>query len=132
MSEGLAHDLAAFRKRRLEEGLARGNNEIPQWAFASSSGTAIDVHGVERRELERVLAAAGYRKIRFRGLRNTCATLLLIACVSVVQLKEHLGHASIQITGNKYVHWIPGTSRQAVNAISDLKSAPRDRGTRKC
>jgi len=82
------------------------------------------MHNFERRELERCLAAAHIRRIRFHDLRHTCASLLLLNGESPVYVKDQLGHSSIKITVDIYGHLIPGANRQAVNRLPTLSSKP--------
>jgi integrase len=54
-----------------------GKNEMPQWVFAFGEGTPLDMHNVERRELEKCLKAAGLRKIRFHDLRHNADSVIM-------------------------------------------------------
>ncbi|HTK87988.1 MAG TPA: hypothetical protein VL329_09665 [Nitrospiraceae bacterium] len=48
-----------------------------------------------------------------------------------ITAEEQIGHSSIQVTVDLYCHWIPGSSRQAVNrldeAVDILKTGGRIR-----
>ena len=66
----------------------------------------------------------GLRQIRLHDLRHTFALLLLQQGESVVNVKEQLGHASIQITVDTYGHLIPGANRNAVDRLDDEPAAP--------
>jgi hypothetical protein len=57
-------------------------------------------------------------------LRHTFASLLLQQGESIVYVKEHLGHASIQITVDTYGQLIPGANRAAVDKLDDLPAQP--------
>jgi integrase len=98
--------------------LKDGKN-IAEWAFASGEGTPIDMHNVEKRELEKCLAAAKLRRIRFHDLRHTTASLLIQNGAPLAYVKDQLGHSSIKITVDIYGHWVPGANRQ------EMKSAAR-------
>jgi integrase len=45
--------------------------------------------------------------LRYHDLRHTCATLLLSEGVNGKVVSEMLGHASITITLNTYLHVLP-------------------------
>ena len=65
-----------LRRRRLEEALKEGKNEIAEWVFASDAGTPLDMHNVERRELQKSLQAAKLRKIRLHDLRYVSSLIM--------------------------------------------------------
>ena len=72
-----------------------------------------------RRIYERVLSKAGIRKRRFHDIRHTYGSMLLSKGVSVLYVKEQMGHSSIQITVDTYGHWIPNSNRAAVNSLDE-------------
>ena len=42
--------------------------------------------------------------LRFHDLRHTCAALLIASGAHLQEVKEHLGHASIRTTSDRYGH----------------------------
>jgi integrase len=60
-----------------------------------------------------VTKAAGVRRIKFHGLRHTCATLLLHAGVPVQVVAQRLGHAQVSMTLEVYAHALPDMQRDA-------------------
>ena len=65
------------------------------------------------RHSKSLLRCAGLPAIRWHDLRQTDATLLL-SCGTHPKLVQHLlGHASIQLTLDRYSHWIPSMGRYA-------------------
>ncbi|MBZ5498743.1 MAG: site-specific integrase [Acidobacteriia bacterium] len=123
MSDDLAEELAAYRRRRLEAAMRDGRNELPEWVFASSQGTALDVHSVSKREYPKCLAKAKLRRIRFHDLRHTYASLLIQNGESLAYVKEQLGHSSINLTVDVYGHLVPGANRQAVCKLPSLNGS---------
>src|SRR5262249_13708710 len=117
MSDALATELLALKKRRQTEYLAKGSNEIPKWIFCNGEGNPLDYYNLKHRHFEKCLEHAGLRKIRFHDLRHTYATLLLMQGESPVYVKEQLEHSSIKVTVDIYGHWIPGANRAAVNKL---------------
>ena len=57
---------------------------------------------------------------RFRDLRHTFATLMIKKGVDVKIISEMLGHASIQITYDTYVHVMPGMTEQAAMVLQGV------------
>ena len=62
---------------------------------------------------------AGLPHIRFHDLRHTCATLLLLKNVHPKFVQELLGHATIAITLDTYIHVLPGMGDQTARAKQD-------------
>jgi integrase len=70
--------------------------------FASERGTPLDGRNMVRRYFEPALRNAGLPRIRFHDLRHTFASLLIAQGEHPKLISEQLGHASIQITLDRY------------------------------
>jgi integrase len=66
-----------------------------------------------------LLKRAGLPKMRFHGLRHTCATLLLTKNVNPKVVSELLGHATIAITLDTCSHVLPTMQESAAKAMED-------------
>ena len=65
--------------------------------------------------------------LRYRSphqARHSFATLLLQQGDSLDYVKTQLGHSSIRVTADTYVHWLPGSNRAAVDRLDVLDPAP--------
>ena len=125
LSDDLLETLAALKKRRQEEALKRGSNEISEWVWANEKGKRIDINNVKVKSFKRVLRKAGLRDIRYHDLRHTYASQLLAQGEPVTYVSRQLGHANPQITFKVYAHWIPNNSqRKAVNRLPSLRRQP--------
>jgi len=65
-------------------------------------GHPLGMNNIGQREFSKIIEAARVRKIKFHGMRHTCATLLLRAGVPVKVVQERLGHKKVEITMNIY------------------------------
>ena len=65
------------------------------------------------RRFQQLVATAGVKRIKFHGLRHTCATLLLAAGVPVQVVAQRLGHAQIDMTLRVYAHATPDLQEDA-------------------
>lgn len=70
-----------------------------------------------QRAFQRVLKAAGLRRIRPHDLRYTYATLAIQAGVPLLTVSRQLRHASISTTADLYTHAVPGSDRAAAEAL---------------
>lgn len=61
----------------------------------------------------------GLKKIRFHGLRHSCATLLLALGYSMKEVQEWLGHADYDTTANTYAHVDPRNKVKMIRSVSD-------------
>jgi integrase len=68
----------------------------------------------------RLLKRVGLPYIRFHDLRHAAATLLLLQGVPVKVVSEMLGHASVTITMNLYMHVLPTMQQAAAEAMEAL------------
>jgi integrase len=120
ISDALLAELEALRRRRQEEWLAKGSNEIPEWVFSNREGGKIQIGNLKTRHFHKCLERAGLRRIRFHDLRHTFASLLIQNREPLAYVKEQMGHSSIRMTVDIYGHLVPGANRQAVNQLPTL------------
>jgi integrase len=64
-----------------------------------------------------LLAGARCHKIRFHDLRHTCASLLVMAGVSLRAVQQQLGHSTITVT-EKYSHLAPAFMANEADRLS--------------
>jgi integrase len=66
-----------------------------------------------------LLRRSGLPEIRWHDLRHTCATLLLGRGVHPKMVQHLLGHGSIQLTLDRYSHWIPSMGRATAEGMGE-------------
>jgi integrase len=108
------------RKRQIEEQLRGG----AKWqdhglVFASSKGTPMDAQNIVNRYFKPLLKRAGLPDIRWHDLRHTYATLLLARGTHPTYVQKSLGHASVQLTLDRYSHWMPSMGRNTAQGIDE-------------
>lgn len=82
--------------------------------FCSKNGTPRQVANIRRSHLN-ICKRANIREITFHALRHTFATRMIENQVDVKTVSELLGHSSIEITLNTYVHSTDESKRAAAN-----------------
>jgi integrase len=112
--------LRSHRKRQVEEQLRVG----ARWAdnglvFVTTIGTPVDAQNIVNRHFKPLLRRAGLPGIRWHDLRHTCATLLLSRGTHPKLVQHLLGHASIQLTLDRYSHWIPSMGRATAEGMDE-------------
>ena len=85
----------------------------------SSKGKMIPPERLER-TFYRILRNVGISQAGLHSLRHTFASMLFKAKVDIKTISELLGHASIQITLNTYVHLIGNPKHDAVAKLDDI------------
>jgi len=76
--------------------------------------------------VKKICKRAGLDARNPHDLRHTYATVLLMAHISPVYVKEQLGHSSIEITVDTYGHWIPGEGCEGLEEALKLPVQNRD------
>lgn len=72
---------------------------------------------------DRAWLRAGLQPIRLHECRHTYASFLIAAGLNAKAISSYMGHASIQITFDRYGHLMPGNEAEATQMIDDyLKS----------
>lgn len=92
--------VSALRHHRMASSF-KGDDDL---IFPSERGTPLDGRNMVRRYFEKALRNAGLPRIRFHDLRHTFATLLIAQGEHPKLISEQLGHASVQITLDRYGH----------------------------
>jgi integrase len=87
--------------------------------FATGKGTPLDAQNIVNRLFKPLLKHADLPPIRWHDLRHTCATLLLSRGTHPKLVQHLLGHASIQLTLDRYSHWIPSMGRVTAERMNE-------------
>ena len=81
------------------------------------------MNSIGEREFDKLIKAANVRRIKFHGLRHTCATLMLANGVPPHVAQRRLGHSKVEMTLNIYSHVLPGQQKDAAERLSALFAA---------
>jgi len=82
-------------------------------------GDPLQMNNLGQREYARIIKAAGVRRIKFHGLRHSCATLLLQASVPPVAVAERLGH-KVHTLLTTYAHALPSMQQEAAKKMGAI------------
>ena len=122
--------LEQHRNRQREEREAAGAGwKDSGYVFARPDGAPIEGATLTR-HFNTLLHRARLRRIRFRDLRHSAATLLLEQGVELVVIKELLGHAHIGVTATVYAHVRLRLQRNAIELLGNALRDPDQRATR--
>jgi integrase len=112
--------LRSHRKRQIEQQLRAGAKwQDYDLVFTTTIGTAVDAQNVVNRHFKPMLSRAGLPDIRWHDLRHTCATLLLSRGTHPTFVQKLLGHASVQLTLDRYSHWMPSMGKHTASAMDE-------------
>lgn len=95
----------------------KNNNEF----VISRKGNAVDVRSYRRR-FKKLLSMAGLPDRKFHVLRHTFASRALEVGIDYKTLSEILGHASVSITMDLYVHALDEHKRNQMNKLNQIHS----------
>jgi integrase len=111
--------LRTHRKRQLEERVGARLYEDSGLVFATGIGSPLDAQNVVNRHFKPLPKRAGLPDIRWHDLRHTYATLLLARGTHPTYVQKSLGHASVQLTLDRYSHWMPSMGRNTAEGIDE-------------
>jgi integrase len=97
-------------------GAAYEDNDL---VFAREDGSYLKPEMVSD-TFQRLVAAAGLRRVRLHDLRHGQASIMLAAGVEMAVVSKRLGHSGIRITSDTYAHLLEGVGRQAAEAAAAL------------
>jgi integrase len=109
--------LRSHRKKQAEEKLRTADYADSGLVFATGKGTPIDAQNIINRFFKPLLKRAELPDIRWHDLRHTYATLLLARGTHPTYVQKSLGHASVQLTLDRYSHWMPSMGRNTAEGI---------------
>jgi integrase len=72
------------------------------------------------KEFRRKLIQAGIEPVTMHQLRHTQGSLLALAGVNPKVIQERLGHATVQVTLDNYIHLMPGQQRDATKKLGAM------------
>jgi integrase len=84
--------------------------------FSHGDGSAFDPDSVTK-AFDRLIRAAGVRRITFHGLRHTHISHQLMDGVHIKIVSERAGHASISTTLTVYAAFIPNMQADAAKGV---------------
>lgn len=116
----LLEELRTHKARQSEQRLQVGETYYDHdLILCTSVGTPQDRGNIVKRAFWPLLQQAGLRRIRFHDLRHTFATLLIDQGESPEYIQAQVGHASIQVTMDRYGHLLPDVNHQAARRLED-------------
>jgi integrase len=125
LDQGTINELLEHREVMEAEAQARGERKRPDDVFADELGKPYKpvritrlLHGLQRK--------AALPQITLHDIRHTSATVALLAGVHPKVVSERHGHASTQITLDRYSHVVESMQRAAADSIDRyLSRVPR-------
>jgi len=112
--------LRSHRKQQAEEKLRAADYGDAGLVFATGKGTPLDAQNIINRFFKPLLTRAELPDIRWHDLRHTYATLLLARGTHPTYVQKSLGHASVQLTLDRYSHWMPSMGRNTAEGIDEV------------
>lgn len=109
--EALKEHRATQAVERLRLGLGK-----PELVFSHSEGSPMDPDSITK-AFDRLIKAAGVRRITFHGLRHTHISHQLMDGVHVKIVSERAGHASVSTTLSVYAAFIPNMQADAAAGV---------------
>ena len=86
-----------------------------KWVFANSRGERI---GDVKKSFATACKRAGISDFRMHDMRHTCAAWLVSSGVSLIEVRDLLGHSTIKMT-ERYAHLAPENLRKAVRTLEN-------------
>jgi integrase len=107
----------AQKEARLRSGELWHDTDL---VFANELGRPVEPSNMLTRSFWPIRQRAGFPELRFHDLRHTAATLMLEAGVDLKRVSDRLGHSTINITADRYLHVTPAMDRSAADAVGHL------------
>ena len=115
-----AEALRSHRKRQMDQPTVGAQWTDNGLVFTTTIGTPLEAQKIVNRHFKPLLRRTGLPNIRWHDLRHTCSTLLLRRGVHPKMVQHLMGHASIQLTLDRYSHWIPSMGRHAADGMDEV------------
>ena len=115
--------VAALRAQRARQAAERLASEVwlNDWDLVFTDRVGRPLEGTYvTAEFQRILEAAGVRRVRLHDLRHGVATFMLACGVPLKAIQTYLGHSTYQITADTYAHMLPQMERDAAERVGTL------------
>ena len=121
ISRELRRVLLDLRDERMLEAFQAGRSSIADdLLFRGEKGNPISVRTLVENYFLPSLERAGLRRFRFHDMRHTFGSLLTQSGAPLPYVRDQMGHSSIQITADKYVHLISGRNVGFVDRLDEV------------
>jgi integrase len=122
LDSGTTEVLRQHRADMLAEAELRGESVLPRYVFVDEWGEPYKPDRLTR-SLHALQQRARLPEITLHDLRHTAATIALLAGVHPKVVSERHGHASTQITLDRYSHVVEAMQQEAADAIGKFLQA---------
>lgn len=127
----LVEQLRAHRERQgIERERKGGAWREHGLIFPSAIGTPITPRNLARHH-KQLLRRAGLPARRSHDLRHTAAPLMFARELEATTVQRVLGHSSIAITNDVYIHLTPKAKKRTAEIMDEFLRAPREDGERR-
>lgn len=102
------------------ERMAKANKwKESTWIFTDTFGDLINPN-IPSKFLHQLLADNNLPKLRFHGLRHTCASLLLDQGQNIAAISRRLGHSNVSTTSGIYIHSSDTQDRESAAKMDSI------------
>lgn len=119
MIEPLAVELMEYKSKQLqwkeEHGFVHSEDDF---VFASRVNTAL-CDATFYKNYHKLLKKAGIENANFHTLRHTFATRCLESNINLLSISKTLGHSSIKVTGDIYIHMTDSHQKECLDKLAD-------------
>lgn len=113
--------LKKWRIKQKEELLITGHNSLQpnQLVFSSDIDNSFIQLSKPRKWLLNILKQTGLKTITVHGLRHTGAVMMLESGSNLKDIQERLGHSSLEVTSQHYLHITTQRKRKTIDQMSN-------------
>lgn len=94
--------------------------------FTTPTGEPLRRSNLRKRSFQPIADAAGVPELTIHGLRHACASLMAATSATPKTIQEVLGHATVQMTLDRYSHLLPTLQHEAVTQLDETLSKAMD------
>lgn len=116
--QSLIDVLKTHKKKQKEMRLLLGEEyKVSDFVVTEDDGTRPDPHYASRFFMRR-MNRSNLPRVRFHDLRHTAASLMIMEGIDLKTISEVLGHSSITITADTYVHVLDEAKKKAADSLN--------------
>lgn len=110
----------ALAEQRRRQDAERGDHPEPIDGLVFTTPTGAPIHATNLLpELRRTLAYLGLPRVTIHDLRHAAASMMFDVGIPVEVIADILGHSTVRVTQDLYVHRKPELRREAVNRLAE-------------